>query len=111
MTRRHWGVGWKVVGAAIGCIIFFAFACARKIPPANVREELKTTWLSYLKRQPKIDTTKVRFEVQDVYFFADTALYICQFKVRMQEPARGLDTIGMMGGTISKDFTVVHRKY
>lgn len=105
-TRRR-----TLIAAAIGCITFLASACARKIPPVNVQEELKTTWLTYLKRQPKIDTMKVRFEVKDVYFFADTALYICQFKVRMQEPARGIDTVGMMGGTISKDFTIVHRKY
>ncbi|HTR31688.1 MAG TPA: hypothetical protein VMH27_20590 [Puia sp.] len=92
-------------------MMILASACARRTRPVNVQEELKTAWLSYLKRQPKIDTTKVRFEVKDVYFFADTALYICEFKVRMQEPARGIDTIGMMGGTVSKDFTVVHRKY
>jgi hypothetical protein len=95
---------------AIGCIFIFVLSCARKIPPANVREELKTAWLSYLKRQPNYDSTSVRFEVKDVYFFADTAAYICQFKVRMQVPARNIDTVGMMAGTVSKDFTIVHRK-
>ena len=95
---------------AIGCIFIFAISCARKIPPVNVPERLKTAWLSYLKRQPNYDSTRVRFEVKDVYFFADTASYICQFKVRMQVPARNIDTVGMMDGTVSKDFTIVHRK-
>ena len=95
---------------AIGCILIFILSCARKVPPVNVPAELKTAWLSYLKRQPNVDTTRVRFEVKDVYFFADTAAYICQFKVRMQVPARNIDTVGMMDGTVSKDFTIVHRK-
>jgi hypothetical protein len=95
---------------AIGCIFIFAISCARKVPPVNVPERLKTVWLSYLKRQPNYDSTRVRFEVKDVYFFADTASYICQFKVRMQVPSRNVDTVGMMDGTVSKDFTIVHRK-
>jgi hypothetical protein len=95
---------------AIGCIFIFAISCKRKIPPANVPEALKTAWLSYLKQQPNYDSTRVRFEVKDVYFFADTALYICQFKVRMQVPSKGQDTVGMMAGTVSKDFTIVHRR-
>ena len=96
---------------AIGCMIFFAMACARKIPAADIPGELKTTWLTYLKHEPNIDTNRVRFEIKDVYFYADTAAYICQFKVRMQVPSERKDTVGMMGGTISKDFTVVHRTY
>ena len=95
---------------AIGCIFILALSCARKIPPVNVPEKLKVVWLSYLKRQPNYDSTRVRFEVKEVYFFADTASYICQFKVRMQVPSRNVDTVGMMDGTVSKDFTIVHRK-
>lgn len=95
---------------AIGCIAFFALSCARKIPTANVPQQLKTAWLSYLKHQPNYDSARVRFEVKDVYYFADTAAYICRFKVRMQVPSQHIDTIGMMAGTVSKDFTIVHRK-
>lgn len=95
---------------AIGCILIVSIACVRKAAPANLPEELKTAWLSYLKRQPNYDSTRVRFEVKDVYYFTDTAAYICQFKVRMMVPSRHLDTVGMMAGTVSKDFTVVHRK-
>ena len=95
---------------AIGCIIIFALSCARKIPPADVPTSLKSAWLTYLKHQPNYDSTSVRYEIKDVYFFADTAAYLCRFKVRMQVPSRNIDTIGMMSGTVSKDFTVVHRK-
>jgi hypothetical protein len=95
---------------AIGCILVFAISCARKIPPADVPTSLKAAWLTYLKHQPNYDSTLVRFEVKDVYFFADTAAYICRFKVRMQVPSKNIDTVGMMGGTVSKDFAIVHRK-
>ena len=96
---------------AIGCIFIFVISCARKIPPANVPEALKTAWLSYLEHQPNYDSNHVRFEVKEVYFFAETAVYICQFKVRMQVPSKGKDTTGMMSGTVSKDFVTVHRRY
>jgi hypothetical protein len=95
---------------AIGCILIFVISCARKIPPVDVPASLKSAWLTYLKHQPNYDSTRVRFEVKDVYFFPDTAAYICRFKVRMQVPSRNIDTVGMMSGTVSKDFTVVHRK-
>lgn len=90
--------------------MIFALSCARKIPPVDVPASLKSAWLTYLKHQPNYDSTRVRFEVKDVYFFPDTAAYICRFKVRMQVPSKNIDTVGMMSGTVSKDFTVVHRK-
>jgi hypothetical protein len=95
---------------AIGCILIFLISCARKIPPADVQTSLKSAWLTYLKQQPNYDSTQVRFEVKEVYFFADTGAYICRFKVRMQVPSRKIDTVGMMSGTVSKDFNFVHRK-
>jgi hypothetical protein len=95
---------------AIGCILIFSLSCARKIPPVDVNASLKSAWLTYLKHQPNYDSTQVRFEIKDVYFFADTAAYICRFKVRMQVPSKNIDTVGMMSGTVSKDFAVVHRK-
>jgi hypothetical protein len=96
---------------AIGCIIICAISCAHKPTPEAIRDQLKTTWLTYLKSQRNYDSTRVHFEIKDVYFFADTNAYICQFKVRMQVPAKKLDTVGMMDGTVSKDFSKVHRTY
>lgn len=101
----------KSNAAAIGCILILFCACVRKTHSSDVREDLKSAWLTYLKRQPNIDSNKVKFEIKDIYFFADTAAYICQFKVRVQNPTTRFDTTGMMGGTISKDFSVVHRRY
>jgi hypothetical protein len=98
------------VATAIGCIFVFALSCIRKTPTATIPEQLKSAWLTYLKHQPNYDSSRVRFEVKDVYYFTDTAAYICQFRVRMQVPAKNLDTVGMMAGTVSKDFTIVHRK-
>src|SRR5579864_9087327 len=95
---------------AIGCILFFVISCARKTPPVDVPASLKSAWLTYLQHQPNYDSTRVRFEVKDVAFFADTAAYICQFKVRMVVPSKNQDTVGMMSGTVSKDFAVVHRQ-
>ena len=97
--------------AAIGCILILFCSCVRKTHSEDVREELKKSFLAYLKRQPNIDSNKVKFDIREVYFFADTAEYICQFKVRVQNPSIRFDTTGMMGGTVSKDFTVVHRRY
>lgn len=96
---------------AIGCIIVFTISCARKPTPEDIRDHLKTVWLTHLKSQPNYDSTRTHFEIKDVYFFADTNVYICQFKVRMQVPAKKIDTVGMMDGTVSKDFARVHRTF
>ncbi|HLI93287.1 MAG TPA: hypothetical protein VKU83_06750, partial [Puia sp.] len=97
------------VKIAIGCIFLFAIGCRRTIPKVNVPLELKKAMLSYLKKQPNYDSTRVRFEVRDVYYYADTNLYRCEFKVHMVVPSRNVDTTGMMDGTVSKDFKTVHR--
>jgi hypothetical protein len=96
---------------AIGCIIVFTISCAQKPSSEAIREQLKTAWLNHLKSEPNYDSTRVHFEIKDVYFFADTNAYICQFKVRMQVPAKKIDTVGMMDGTVSKDFSRIHRTY
>lgn len=94
---------------AIGCIILFAVACRRTIPKVNVPLELKKAMLTYLQRQPNYDSTRVHFEVRDVYYYADTNFYRCEFKVHMVVPSSHVDTTGMMDGTVSKDFKTVHR--
>jgi hypothetical protein len=100
---------------AIGCICLLTPSCLRKAPPVDVPTKLKTTWLSFLEKPPKFDSSHVRFDVKDVVFFrdstVDTAYYLCEFKVRMRIPDKGIDTTGTMNATISKDFTIVHRKY
>lgn len=94
---------------AIGCIIFFAIACRRTPPKINIPLELKNAMLSYLERQPNYDSARVQFDIRDVYYYTDTNMYRCEFKVHMVVPARHLDTVGMMDGTVSLDFKTVHR--
>jgi hypothetical protein len=47
--------------------------------------------------------------VQDVIYYEDKAVYDCQFKVHMKNATT--DTVGQMGGTVTKDFSTVKRKY
>src|SRR5277367_1538921 len=63
---------WTKGVTAIGCILTLTLGCVRKPSAVNIPETLKTTWLSYLKTQPNYDSTKIRFEVQNVEYFADT---------------------------------------
>jgi hypothetical protein len=106
----------KISRIAIGCILLLAIACKKKFSPKQTRDNLDKAWLTFLKNGPHTDTTRVKFEILEVsYFedstFADSAYYICQFKVRMKIPSQRIDTVGTMNGTISKDFSIVHRKY
>ena len=96
---------------AIGCIVLTSLSCARKVPPDNIPQELKNAWLTHLKQEPNYDSTKVRFEVKDVVYYTEKTMYVCKFKVRMQVPSKNIDTVGIMGGNVSKDFATVHRKY
>jgi hypothetical protein len=106
---------YKNASLVIGCILLLAVACKRKPSPQQTQAMLNKTWLTFLKNGPHTDTTRATFQVLDVAYFEDsaydTAYYICQFKVRLKVPSQGIDTVGMMNGTISKDFTIIHRKY
>jgi hypothetical protein len=81
----------------------------RKTPAINVQDELKHAMLNYLQKRPHYDSTRVKYEVVNVAFFEDTTYYICDFKVRMKIPSQRIDTVGIMTGKVSKDFSVVHR--
>jgi len=84
------------------------FGCKRKLSPSELQGELKKTMLNYLQHQESFDSSRMKFEVLDVIYFEDVKVYDCEFKVRLIQ--NGHDTTGMMTGTISKDFSVVHRK-
>jgi len=76
-----------------------------------MRDNLDHAWLRFLQKGPHTDSTKVKFEIMNVTYFEDSAFYVCEFKVRMKIPSQGIDTIGIMNGIVSKDFSVIHRKY
>ena len=79
----------------------------------DIQESLKTTMEMYLNHGPRIDTSRVKFNVLEVTFFEDTAVYICDFKVHLKEKRidRVIDTTGSMSARISKDFKIVTRTY
>lgn len=65
----------------------------------------------YLNHQPRIDTSRVKFNVLYVAFFEDKTFYLCNFKVNMKEKRVNqiFDTTGTMSARISKDFKNVSR--
>jgi hypothetical protein len=105
----------KNASLVIGCILLFTVACKKRPSPQQTQAKLNKAWLTFLKNGPHTDTTRVTFQVLDVAYYEDsaydTAYYLCEFKVRMRIPTKHIDTVGTMNGTISKDFTIIHRKY
>jgi len=83
-------------------------ACRRALTDAEVRKELSTAMLKFLSTDK--DTTKVKFEIQDVTYFKDKTFYECEYKVRMRVIPTGLDTTGIMTARVSRDFSTVKRK-
>ena len=102
---------YQISGFAIGLIFFLAVGCRRRMSPDEVRSELKQTWLKYLEKDPHFDPSRIHIKVLNVIYFEDKKVYNCQFKVSMKWPERGLDTVGIMTGNITKDFDSVYRKY
>jgi hypothetical protein len=97
---------------AIGCIFCTFLCCKRPVTVDETENNLKSAMLNYLQHQPNYDPSLVKYEVVDVAYFDDPKkYYICDFKVRLKVPSKGVDTIGTMRGTVSHDFTEVHRKY
>jgi hypothetical protein len=108
-------LSYKISRIAIGCILLLTIACKKKFSPRQTQDNLKYAWLTFLKKGPHTDTSRVIFQIIDVIYFqdstVDSAYYICEFKVSMKIPSQGIDTVGTMNGTISKDFSIIHRKY
>jgi hypothetical protein len=87
-------------------------SCVKKPAKNEVELDLKNAMGLYLNHQPRIDTSKVKFDVLSVTFYEASKGYICEFKVNMKQqlPDRLLDTTGFMNANISKDFKTVSRK-
>lgn len=90
---------------------FLLFSCAKKISKKDVEESLKSSMGLYLNHQPRIDTSRVKFNVLEVIYFEDKTFYLCNFKVNMKEKRVNqiFDTTGTMSARISKDFKNVSR--
>lgn len=63
---------------------------------------------AYLYKQVNNDSSKVKYQVNDVSYFAEKKLYTCDFKVRMIVTGK-IDTMGIMRAYISKDFKEITR--
>ncbi len=92
---------------------FLFFSCVKKTNRKETEESLKTAMGLYLNHQPKIDTSKVKFNVLEVIYYEDKSFYICNFKVNMKarKDNQMIDTVGAMSARISKDFRTVSRTY
>jgi hypothetical protein len=104
-------LSYKTGSLVIGCILLLAIACKRNLSTQQTQDNLKQAWLGFLQHGPHFDSSKAKFEIVKVTYFEDSAFYVCEFKVRLKIPSQGIDTLGTMNGTISKDFSDVHRKY
>ncbi len=62
----------------------------------------------YLYKQVNNDSSKVKYRMEEVSYFAEKKRNICDLKVRMILPGK-LDTTGIMRAYISKDFKEVKR--
>jgi hypothetical protein len=74
----------------------------------KVASRLKTTMQEYLYKEVNNDSSKVKYHVNEVYYFETNKIYLCEFNVRVVSAK--LDTTGIMTADISKDFLTVKRK-
>jgi hypothetical protein len=88
-------------------------SCVKKTSRKDTEDGLKNAMGLYLNHSPKIDTSRVKFNVLEVTYFEDKEYYVCHFKVNMKQERKDrlLDTTGSMSAHISKDFKDVSRTY
>lgn len=89
-------------------ILAFISGCVKKPSEKDIEKSLTNTMNKFLNTNTRVDSSKSKFDVLDVVYFEDEALYHCEFKVHLISPTK--DTTGVMTATISKDFERVHRK-
>ncbi|HEV3222931.1 MAG TPA: hypothetical protein VGZ90_08640 [Puia sp.] len=100
----------RIVFTSMLCGIIVS-SCVKKMSNEDVQENLKAAMSLYLNHQPRIDTSRVKFNVLEVIYFEDKTKYLCNFKVNMKEKRINqlFDTTGNMSARISKDFKNVSR--
>ncbi|MCK9403123.1 MAG: hypothetical protein M0Q26_06965 [Chitinophagaceae bacterium] len=92
----------------VSLLFITALACQKKPKPAEVEMHLKKAMSEFLYESVNNDSTKVKFDVQEVIYYEELESYECEFKVNMKQD--GKDTVGQMTATITRDFTKVKRK-
>lgn len=97
-------------------IVLFVLTIACKAKD-SINDDLKNTMQSYLYNEINNDSSKIKYNVQNVVFFNDKEKqrYVCEFTVNMREftvdSKTKFDTTGMMKAYISKDLKKVTRLY
>ena|SRR6478672_4917850 len=94
----------------IAALMLFAvgIACSPKPTPTDVSDRLKRAMSEFLYRSVNNDSSRVKFRVNEVTYFADKEFYECEFKVNMMQA--GHDTTAMMRARVASDFSKVVRK-
>jgi hypothetical protein len=87
-----------------------AFSCRRHLSRSEAETQLKKAMTNYLYKQINYDSSKAKYEIQQVDFFEDKDFYECEFKVRLHITQKNHDTTGIMTARVSKDFSTVRRK-
>ncbi len=60
--------------------------CREKTPEETLSTKLKKAMCVYLYKQVNNDSSKVKYQVEEVSYFPEKKMYTCDFKVRMILP-------------------------
>jgi hypothetical protein len=91
------------------CLVLLVFSCKKKTSHEQIEADLKTAMLKSLYNAVGNDSSKVKYQIREVYFFEEKDFYDCEFRVQMNQT--GHDTLGVMKAAITKDFSKVTRAF
>jgi hypothetical protein len=91
-------------------LLLIAIGCKRKLSPAEIKDNLEKAMTTYLMNEQQRDSTHFRFRIEDVDYYEGKEFYDCEFKVHLFREEGG-DTTGIIKGTVSKDFSVINKKW
>ena len=95
---------------ALSFVITAAIGCRRHLSESEIKDNLQKAMTDYLMKEQQKDSTHFRFSIEDVAYDEKKEYYDCRFKVHLFRE-EGTDTTGTIKGTVSKDFTVVNKKW
>ena len=90
-------------------ILMGGISCKRHLSRTEVENQLKSAMTTFLYKGVKNDSSIIKFVVKSVNYYEDKTFYDCEFVVFNHD--RKHDTTGLMGARISKDFSIVKRKF
>ncbi|HEX3935281.1 MAG TPA: hypothetical protein VHW43_11420 [Puia sp.] len=90
---------------------FLLLACHRKIKQQDTqdtKELLENAMARFLDGSQATKAEKLRYDVQDVTYYEEPTIYICEFKIKLTLPD-GRDTVGMMKERVDKNSMTIQR--